>query len=271
MDDELIKYDYFYSLHSMLMTALSTVNPDLAKELHDGEHRQKIKMWGFSALSSTPKPKRVNVNGEKRDRMLLGQRVYFRINSPWPELLFNLCEALTQIGEIRILNKTFRIKEIKMISAPKFKETMVWRCFGQASSITTSWTPKGSKDKKAIYPDSTFEGYPSCEELIRKNLYHKFQRLHEVRDEVAIAWLRNTELDAILEGTTPIEIAFLPVSEQKAYNNSSQLVKNNYVRSWRCPVKITALIPIQRLIWSTGLGSLNSQGFGLMQEGKDDC
>jgi CRISPR-associated endoribonuclease Cas6 len=145
---------------------------------------------------------------------------------------------------------------------------MVWRPFGQAGAISTPWNSPESMKKIFVYPDLPTNGAPCCVELLKNNLEHKFKRLMEIRSDIASAWL-NFSGDEEKFDKNEIEIEFLHHSETMEYKKMLHYGKNAPIRSWRCPVKVTAPIPVQRMIWATGLGSLNSQGYGLVREGKN--
>ncbi|MEA2012462.1 MAG: CRISPR-associated endoribonuclease Cas6 [Verrucomicrobiota bacterium] len=267
-DNEIISHDYLYSMSTMLKNVLSQIAPEFSTELHAGIHQNKIKLFTFSPLNSFPGPKSVQIEGEKRKQMLLGQRIWFRIASPWPELLNALGQALLTNNKIRIMSKKFKVEAINMIAPPEMKETMVWRPFGQSASICTPWSSRTENKKSFVYPDKSINNSPECASILKQNLIHKFQRLQEIRKDIATAWIKSAEIDKI-DKNTPIEISFIPYSKDRPYKQVMHKGKNTPIRTWRCPVKITAPIPIQRLIWATGLGAMNSQGYGLVQEGKN--
>ncbi|MCM8536724.1 MAG: CRISPR-associated endoribonuclease Cas6 [Lentisphaeraceae bacterium] len=267
LDDKTLSFDYLYPLYSAIMRSLTLSHSSLAKEIHDGIHKNRVKLFCFSPLNGG---KSVVVEGQKRKQLQIEGRTWFRISSPIPEFLNAISESLLSQGEINILGKSFRVTGINMTAPPKFKEEMAWRPFGSSASIVTAWSPRDGK-KRFLRPGHNEEGYPDVEKILADNLTLKFnKRLFEIRDDVAKAWLRDSELDAVIQGETPIAIELLPYSKDKPYKKVTVQTKNINIYSWRAPVKVKAPIAMQRMIWSSGLGSLNSQGFGLMQEGKDD-
>lgn len=267
-EESLLSFDYLYALHAAIMKTIDSFRPEMAESLHEGVHKNKMKLFTFSPLNSYPLPKLVQVEGESRKRMLLGQKVWFRIASPWPELLNSIGESLLKSQNIKLLNKSFQITQINMIAPPEFKEEMVWMPFGQSGSVCTSWSSKDTERKLFIYPDKRVEDSPDCANLLENNLYHKFQRFQEIRPDIATAWLKDAGIETISSEKTPISIEFMPLAKDKPYKTTMHYGKNTVIKSWRCPVKVTAPIPIQRLIWACGLGDMNSQGYGLMEEGR---
>jgi len=268
LDTGIITHDYLYPMAAMLKTVLTQTQPNLTEEIYEGRHKDRIKLFTFSPLNSYPGPKSVQVAGAKRRQMLLGEKIWFRLASPWPELLNALGQALLTFPEVRILAKQFRVTAINMIAPPELTESMVWRPFAQSASICTPWSRRADQKKLFLYPDSTANDAPSCAELIVKNLRHKLQRLNEIREDIAQAWQNHTDIKVTAAEQMPIAIEFLPLDEERSYRTLMHYGKNTVIRTWRCPVRVTAPIPVQRMIWATGLGAMNSQGYGLVQEGK---
>lgn len=266
LEESPLGFDYLYGLHSALLDCLTKRQPALAKELHDGAHRDRLKMFTFSPFNSMPKPQLVQVDGEKRKRLLLGCRVWFRVASPWPELLNALGEGLLMGREFSVFGKRFKVENVGMIAPPELRETMVWRPFGQSATICAPWSPPGADRKLFAFPDNVPDGAPDCATLLVNNLVHKFQRLRELRGDIATAWLKDADLPDV--DKSQISVKFLPLAPGRAFKTATHYCKNAVVRSWRCPVAVTAPLPIQRLVWASGLGAMNSQGYGLVQEGK---
>jgi len=264
LDNSPQSFDYLYALHSLIMENLTKHNRKLAHELHDGLHKNRLKLFTFSPLNSAPSPQLVDGGEGKRKQLLLGERVWWRIASPWPELSHGIAESLLTAGTIALLNKKFQITGAQLIAPPEFKDEMVWRPFGQSGSICTIWTEKENGKSLPVYPD--FTGTPSCQKLIADNLIHKFQRLNEIRPDISSAWLKDADIDSIK--TVPVSVSFIESAPGRAYKTMRHICKNVPIQSWRCPVSIKAPLPIQRLIWDCGLGSKNSQGYGLVQEGR---
>jgi CRISPR/Cas system endoribonuclease Cas6 (RAMP superfamily) len=167
---------------------------------------------------------------------------------------------------LRILSKKFAVTGVNIIAPPEMKENMVWRSFGQSASICTAWSSRDENRKYFVYPDKSVNGAPDCADLLRQNLIHKFLRLKEVRPDITDAWVKSAEASDITQNTD-IGIEFIPHSDRMPYKTVMHSGKNAPIRSWRCPVRVSAPIPVQRLVWALGLGSMNSQGYGLVQEG----
>ena len=153
-----------------------------------------------------------------------------------------------------------------MVPAPEFRPEMVYRPFGQAGFLVCPYKKAG----KTLYqmPDDSKEGIPSCRTLFAGNLRHKLLRLHEIRPDVFenIMSIGNLSVDEVPR--LPIQIDFLPLTGTCAYRTRLVCFKGVNIRGFRAPVRIVAPEAVHRMVWSAGLGGLNSTGWGLMELGR---
>ncbi len=264
--ENLLPFGYQYELASALYRILTARAPALAKELHDGAHRSRIKLFVFSPLNSEPRPEPGKLP-DGRGGLKFGTRVWMRFGSIWPELLYQMADALQQQGELCICGRKFKLKSLTMVKTPEFRPEMTYRPFGQAGFLVCPYKQNG----KTLYqlPDDSEPGIPSCRELIAGNLRHKLLRLREIRPDVFENILSIGNLTAEAVSQLPIQVEFLPLSETHAYRTRLIRFKGVNVRGFRAPVRITAPEAVHRMIWSTGLGALNSGGWGLMELGRN--
>ena len=264
--ENLLSFNYQYELASALYQTLTARAPSLAKELHDGTHRNRIKLFVFSLFSSEPKPEPTKLP-DGRSGLKFGSQVWMRFGSIWPELLYQMADALQQQGGLCICGQKFRLDALTMVRTPEFRPEMTYRPFGQAGFLVCPYKKNG----KTLYqlPDDSELGIPSCRELIAGNLRHKLLRLREIRPDVFenIMSIGNLSADAVSQ--LPIRVEFLPLSGTCAYRTRLICFKGVNVRGFRAPVRITAPEAVHRIIWSSGLGALNSSGWGLVELGRN--
>ena len=263
--ETLLAFDYQYELASALYRTLTARAPAFARELHDGEQRNRIKLFVFSLLSCEPKPEPAKLP-DGREGLKFGRRIWMRFGSIWPELLYQMADALQQKRALTICGQEFHLESLEMVKSPEFRPEMVYRPFGQAGFIVCPYKKEG----KTLYqmPDDSESGIPSCRELIAGNLRHKLLRLREIRPDIFenIMSIGNLSADAVSE--LPIRVEFLPLSETCAYRTRLIRFKGVNIRGFRAPVRITAPEAVHRMIWDAGLGALNSSGWGLMELGR---
>ncbi len=88
-----LPFNYQHELSSALYRVLTDYAPKLAAELHDGAQRSRIKLFVFSLFSSDPKPEQIKLP-DGRNGLKFGKRVWMRFASIWPELLYQMADAL---------------------------------------------------------------------------------------------------------------------------------------------------------------------------------
>lgn len=258
-------YNYHHPLGSALIHALSRVRPVFGESLHDGEHRSRLKLFAFSPLNGQPSPQK------SLDGLVFGGRVYFRISSCWPELLYTLGEALMNQRKLDVSGVEFEVQSVNLVAAPMMAERMVWRPFGQSGTIVTAWDEPNSNYKAFQFPDNYEKKAPGCVDLLVGNLRHKMLRLKEIRPDIFENLLTVSNLSESEIKNVPILIDFLPLNSEHSFRTSMNKIKGINVLSWRCPVCVEAPECFQRLIWGSGLGNMNGMGFGLVQEGQSCC
>lgn len=266
LDSRILNCHYNYELSSALLHIMSKQIPELCRQLHDTTHKSRLKLYLFSPFNSSPHPTIAKCeNGESGFKF--GERVWMRFATIWPEVFYPMCEALSQAGEISVRGKRFKINKIEIVSNPEFTEEMIYRPFSQSSFIVCRHSrPNGAT--VCQFPDNSVAGIPKCEDIIAENLRHKLFRLGEVRPDIQenLLSISNLTVNDIKE--LPIKVEFLPLSAEKSYRTCMIRVKDSCVRGFRAPVKITAVEAIHRIAWNCGLGNLNSQGFGLVEDGR---
>lgn len=265
-ENRVLSFDYCHELSAAFYSALDRTFPALAKELHDGSHRNRIKLFVLSLFNSDPGPEPVKLpNGTTG--LKFGPRIWMRFASLWPELVYHMAEALQKEKEVDIRGQRFRVESLKMVPDPEFAPVMTYRPFGQAGFIVCRY----NKDGKTFFqmPDDSEPGIPSCRELIAGNLRHKLLRLREIRPDIFenIMSIGGLGPDAIAE--LPIGVEFLPLMKERPFRTRLVRIKGLNVRGFRAPVRITAPEAVHRIIWNAGLGSMNFMGFGLVELGRD--
>lgn len=115
--ENFLPFDYQYELASALYRTLTARAPTLAKELHDGAHRSRIKLFVFSPLNSEPKPEPAKLP-DGRGGLKFGRRVWMRFGSIWPELLYQMADSLQQQSELCICGRKFKLESLTMVKTP---------------------------------------------------------------------------------------------------------------------------------------------------------
>jgi len=269
-----LPFSYYPDMAAALYQALAAADPALATDLHEGAaHRNRIKLFAFSPLHSrTCEVHPQDIAARKEGGLLFKGPSFFKLCSPWPELMNRIGEGLLAKREFRIGSQLLRVVSVRLAVPPQFTESMAWRPT-KTGSVVTSWSPKGRDTKLFAFPGRPADGQAS-EALLRTNLVHKWRRLCEIRGDIASAW-SGLGPEAIRDAFSVDHIAICfglsEAGDRKAFRTRLHHLKGVPVRSWQATVAVTAPVPVQRLIWSCGLGEMNSMGFGLAEEAPSCC
>ena len=255
--------NYQYGISAALYHRLSEFNPALGKMLHDGESKNRLKLFVFSCMNSDPHPRLVDTaNGTKG--FVWGKRCWLRFASVVPEIVFNMSEALLAAGKLEIDGVRFSVKRVEMVRQPDFQTSMVYRPFGQNGMIVCRY------NGKTQFPDNSEKDLPDCAHLLAENLRHKLLRFHEVRPDILSNYLSVSDLTLDSIRDLKIKVEFLPLKPDLPYRTGLFEIKNTHQRAFRAPFRLTAPEVVHRSAWLCGAGSLNSQGFGFLTTGKQE-
>lgn len=254
---------YQYGVSSALYHLLSEYNPTLGTMLHDGESKNRMKLFVFSCMNSDPHPRIIDAaNGKKG--FLWGKRCWMRFASVVPEIVFNMSEALLAAGKLEVDGVRFLVKKVEMVRQPQFQLSMIYRPFGQNGMMVCRY------NGKTQFPDNSETGLPDCSVILSENLRHKLLRFHEIRPDILSNYLAvsGLTLEAIKE--LKINVEFLPLKADLPFRTGLFEIKNIRQRAFRAPFRLTAPEVVHRVAWLCGAGSLNSQGFGFLTTGKQE-
>lgn len=251
-DGKFLDLNYRYDMFCSITKTITNHFGEIGEELHNSK---KIKMFCFSALNSTPYTSIIIKNEKKL--ISFGEKIFFRMASFNPAIITMFEQAIIEAKVLNIRGKELIFVGSKNIDYPDFKEEMTWipHYFG---GIVT----RQKNSNNFIFPNSPDE----CKEIITNNLISKYSLMHDL--------INDQEKETIEKNygkiTSSDEIKIEFIGDFKRIMNENMKKTGNVIRifSWACPVKIVAPKIIQKLIFDAGLGSLNSQGYGLVNEYK---
>lgn len=271
-----LPFSYYHSLSASVYETFRSFDESFAQDLHNGSNSaSRIKLLTISPLFSNVMEihggrKGSHHKGQNKDYYLLFKgTTFFRIATPLPNTARTYMSAFSNTNFLRIGSQVFRVNSVEILAEPIFKREMTW-ISPENASIVTSWSHKGERKKLYQFPVNKREKLPDSHLLLERNLIHKWKRLVEKAPEVCKKWTgeENASSDELksMGDSTKINVVILTDHNRFHYKTRLHQLKNTPVRSWRSPVKVIGPAWIQRLIWSCGLGQLNTMGFGLVQE-----
>lgn len=242
--------NYQYEMSAAIYKILSSADSGFATWLHQNgfqmDNGKQFKLFTFSRLQI---PKNgFTIIKQSNQLELKSQTVDFQI-SFMPEnstqtFIGGVFENRTfEIGRKGAIVQ-FEVESIELIQPPEFKETMMYHTL---SPISVSCHDEQGRDRYPQTPQE-FKDAEWIRERMLQNLIDKFSAFYgkEYSGEKFLKYLTLSEpkssLIAIKAGTP---------AETK-------------VRGFMCQLALNAPSELQRIAYESGLGELNSQGFGCL-------
>jgi CRISPR-associated endoribonuclease Cas6 len=187
-------------------------------------------MFVFSRIFSS--------NIKFQEEISFGNKIYFYISSPFNEFLSQFVENLLKKYEFEIYRNNLHLKELYVLPMPKFEKKMKIKMISPMTVYSTLL--KGEKKKTYYY--SPFE--KEFEILIKENLRKKYQAFYNIRKEFDFN-----------------------IKPEKVNKNLEKIIiyKGTVIKGWLGTYEIQSDEEIIKFAYDSGLGSKNSQGFGMFE------
>lgn len=246
-----IPINYQYEMSAAIYKILSSADTEFATWLHENgfqmDNGKQFKLFTFSRLQ-------IPRNGftiikQSNQLELKSQTVDFQI-SFMPEtstqtFIGGVFENRTfEIGRSGALVQ-FEVESIELLPPPEFKETMIYNTL---SPISVSCRDEQERD---CYPQTPQEFKDA--EWIRKRL------LNNLIDKYLAFYGREYSGEKFLK--------YMTLSEPKSslISIKAGTREETRVRGFSCQLAINTPPELQRIAYESGLGELNSQGFGCLE------
>lgn len=222
---------YNYLIQSFIY---KNITKELADFLHDQGFeykKRKFKMFVFSRIFS----KKFEIS---KNELIFNKEIHFLISSPLNDFILKFAENLLKKPKFEIYKNSLILKGIEVLPfiSPKDKEKI------KMLSPLTCYSTLYKKDKKKTYYYSPFE--KEFEILVRENLRKKFEAFYK----------ENLKFDFKIR----------PLNVNK---NCEKIInyKGTVIKGWLGTYEIESHPEIIKFAYDTGLGSKNSQGFGMFE------
>ncbi|MCD6231018.1 CRISPR-associated endoribonuclease Cas6 [Candidatus Aerophobetes bacterium] len=231
--------NYNYGLQSFIYRHISK---KLATFLHNRGYimgKRSFKLFTFSRLLGNFK---INFPEEK---IVFNGPFHFYISSPLNDFIQQFAEDLIKSGEVRLFEELLVVSSLEVSTSPPLSSPLIIKMLSPLTIYSTLFLAEG---KKKTYYYSPFE--KEFSRLIKENLIKKYQALYRI----------NPSGD---------DFVIIPV---KVTKNSEKIIKytpgkNSYtvIKGWMGLYKLEGCPRLIHLGYEAGLGSKNSQGFGMFE------
>ncbi|MCS7180392.1 MAG: CRISPR-associated endoribonuclease Cas6, partial [bacterium] len=220
---------YNYLIQSFIY---NHIDKELAEFLHNkgfGYEKRKFKMFVFSRVFSN-KFKIVD------EEIIFDKEIYFFISSPINEFLTQFAQNLFKTCEFTFGENDLILKGIHILGIPEIRNKEKIKMISPLTIYSTLF----KKDKKKTYYYSPFER--EFKILIEENLRKKYQ--------------------AFYKKTFNFNFKIRPINVNK---NNEKIInyKGTIIKGWLGTYEVESEPEIIKFAFDTGLGSKNSQGFGM--------
>lgn len=226
-ENSLLKFTYKYQMQGVIYKFLS----EKFEDIHDegiAYKKSKFKPFNFSDIFTEKYIK-------KEEGIILSEKSWFYFSSPFRDIVDEFADKVFKEKQIRIGNNIFECENINLISYNLEKQNL-FKC---VSPITIYDTFKKNGISKTYY-------YKPNDPEFRQKAEENIQKKAEILN------INHKNFEIIPEKFT-------------LKNEKIIKYKNTVLKGWTGIYKINAEKEIKDLIMDWGIGSKNSQGFGMME------
>jgi len=225
-----IPLSYNYQIQSLLY---NNISPELASFLHDKgflHERRRFKMFTFSKLIG-----RYEI---KYDKITFTPPVKLIVSSPIDQFISELANTILRKGDLNLCGENVAVEEISVLEKPVIRDRMRIRMMTPVVTYSTLLTPDGKKKTYYYNPSE-----PEFADIIDKNLRKKYDAFY---------------------GREP-RARRLSLRPKGRFIEKIVRYRDNIIKGYTGRFFIEGNKKILDLAYESGLGSKNSQGFGMFE------
>ena len=209
------------------------ISPELGKFLHDHgftSGKRRFKMFTFSRIYGKYKLIRDKINFHPPTSLL--------ISSPLDRFINELGNTLLKNTNLELLGNKIHIESIRVHPEPEIKDEIKIKMLSPLTVYSTLTTGDG---KKKTYYYSPYES--EFEELIDRNLRKKYEALYRKKPRAR-------------------KLKIKPLGKPK---EKILKYRDTIIKGWLGTFLLNGNKKLLKLAYDAGLGSKNSQGFGMFE------
>jgi CRISPR-associated endoribonuclease Cas6 len=247
---QLLPFNYQYPLSAWIYNVIDKGNAEFAKFLHEQGYTaadgKRFKLFCFSGLRFPGKTTQRH-NTHTSYLSVRARKAYLDISFFLPEQLEPFVAGLFQAQDAVIGDKQFqlnmKVRNVQMLPVPDFSENKTYQ-FRTKTAVVLSEQVDDETHEQYIVPLK-----PSYKALMQKNILDKCSA-------VGIKGVSESNLDFKIEKLqTKTNLQTI-----KSGTDAETKVKGYYY-----DFKLKAPVEVLKLVYASGIGSMNSLGFGLVE------
>ena len=235
-----IPLNYQYPASALIYRILSNSGSDFSGWLHENgysDDKRRFKLFTFSRLFVP----RYSI--ENTCMKILSDQVDWYISflpekgtQEFIQGLFN--QQLFELGD-RSARIRFRVSSVEVLPTPDFTDSMTFETLSPACIVRQ----EEDRSEKYIAPD-----HPDAVEIVKLNLLNKYRAFYGH--------------DFQMNGS-PFRLAVLTKPKSSLITIKEGTPQESKIRGYVCRFQLIAPVELMKIMYETGLGSKNSQGFGM--------
>ena len=241
--------NYQYEMSAAIYKILSSGSGEYAQWLHDNgftlENGKQFKLFTFSHLNI---PER-RLLKQSNQLELLSDHVFWQISFLPENSTQTVIGGVFENRAFEIGNcdsrVQFEVANIEIIPPPEFQETM---CYNAVSPISVSFRDERGRDCYPRTPEE-FANADWVKERLLVNLLGKYSAFY----------------GEDYQGESFLDFSVLTKPKSSLVTIKSGSSAETKVRGFMCQLALNAPPELQRIAYESGLGELNSQGFGCLE------
>lgn len=238
-----IPLNYQYPASALIYKILSNSGSEFSEWLHENgyiDNKRRFKLFTFSRLF-VPQYKI-----EGKYLKIISDEVNWYISflpekgtQEFIQGLFN--QQTFELGD-RSARIRFRVSNVEVLPTPDFSESMTFETLSPACIVRQ----EEDRSEKYIAPD-----HPDASEIVKLNLLNKYRAFYG-HD------FQNNAFPFQLEALSRPKSSLVTIKEGTPQESK--------VRGFMCRFSLSAPAELIKIMYETGLGSKNSQGFGMSED-----
>jgi len=234
--------NYNYQVQGMVYKNISNKLADFLHKKGFNFEKRKFRMFVFSRLLGKY---RVN-RKDKKIKFFTPFSLLF--STPYSIIAEELAESFAKMGEIKLGKNKLMVSSIQVFMKKVFNKKINIKILSPVTIYSTLYKKNEGEKTKKTYYYTPFEN--EFNELIRKNILKKYIAFYE-------------------EEPKDKEFSIKPLKVSERRNLVVTYYKNTVIKGWTGIYTLTGNPELINFSYNTGLGSKNSQGFGMWEEWRE--
>ncbi len=253
--DIILPIHYNYLIQSFIY---NNISKELADFLHNKgfEHgKRKFKMFVFSRVFS----EKIKVH---KDKIKFGNKIHFFISSPLKDFLSQFAEHLIKKSEFKIFNNNLILREVFVLPVIEPESKVKIKMLSPVTVYSTFYAGKlkGNRNSGIGNRESGIGNRVSG--VGRKKTY--YYSPYEKEFEILIKENLRKKYESFYKEKRNFDFKIKPLRVNKK-SEKIIIYKGTVIKGWLGIYEIESEKDIIKFAYDTGLGSKNSQGFGMFE------